>query len=239
MTQLKRVIMLFEGRTGSSLLGDALNQNPRVSFLGEEVAYLLKEGWEKQQHWIESVFFSTSEFPDPRIKQGISVIGFKVKLREIADPSGLRDLIERHGIAIIHMTRENLIKQVVSTIRAMDLFKSSGKYNLREKDKCLVPGPSVISLDRFKTTLTWLEQSVERLSAFIGTLTVPICHVTYEEVNRDLNGSVRSILQFLNVPHATVQPRLVKVTKDDLRDSVVNYEEIKGYIATTRYAPLI
>jgi LPS sulfotransferase NodH len=239
MKKLVRTILLFEGRTGSSVFGDALNQNPKVSFLGEDVAHLREDGWASQQQWIESLFWKTASFPDRRVKRGIKAVGFKVKLREIADPPGLRDLIEQHRIKIIHMTRDNLIKQVISSIRAIDLYKATGKYNLRRKDESLRPGPSVIPLDRFRETLKWLEESVDSLREFVATLTVPVHETAYEDLQNDIDATVRSALEFLKIPHVTVKPRLIKLTDDKLDQAVVNYEEIKDYLARTKYAAAI
>jgi LPS sulfotransferase NodH len=235
----RRAVLLFEGRTGSSALADALQQNPHISFLGEDVAHLRDQGWAAQRDWIQTLFWNTAAFSDRRIKAHANTVGFKVKLRDIADTAAFRELLESNQIRILHMTRDNLIKQVVSSIRAIDLYKATGRYNLRPNHAELKPGPCKIRLSRFQDTLAWLEEHVEQLENFVSSLTVPVHHITYEQLQHDARDTVRQVFDFLGVPQATVRLRLIKITDDQLQNVIVNYDELKTYLADTKYARAI
>lgn len=237
MNNTTRFVILFEGRTGSSMLGGFLNQNPRITCLGEEVAALQSMGWAAQREWIETLFMNPSSLKDPRIKESADAIGFKVKLREIASADDFKQTIESRNIRVIHMTRSNLIKQVVSSIRAVDLHEKTGVYNIhvRHADAPEVPGSYSISPSRFDETLKWLEQATNRLGEFVESIETDVFTLTYEDVTSDTERQMALLCGFLGVPEASFRERTKKITSDNLAESVSNYEELRSIYEHTPY----
>lgn len=235
MTITTRFMTLFEGRTGSSLLGGLLNQNPSIICLGEELAHLRKDGWSAQKEWLDQLYFNTENFQDHRIKDGASAVGCKIKLRDISDPEQLLKYIEANDIKIVHMRRDNFIKQVVSSIRAMDLHKETGNYNLSAKQKDLRPDAYPIPIRKFNATLLWLLDFVHKLDVYIATLKQPPYLLSYEELNNDMLGEVHKLCAVLNAePHDFVT-NLIKVTSDDLREAVSNHDDLARFYSGTQY----
>ena len=234
----KKLILLFEGRTGSSMFGDMLNQHSAIGFMGEEVAHLLGRGWSAQEQWIRSLYSEPPTIQDPRLssKESLEVVGFKVKLREIADPAGLRETLLEHGAWVIHMTRRNLVKQVVSSIRAIDLNASSGKYNLHAGEESLVPGAYPIPLHRFETTLQWLDSHVANLERFVANLPLPVLHLRYEDLVADPRATVAEVCAWLGVDYQELRGRSLKITSDDLASVISNYPELAAHYEGTRFA---
>lgn len=239
MNITSRVILLFEGRTGSSLLGNLLNQNKSVSFLGEEVADLYKSGWEAQCDWIDSLFFDVERFQekyqDPRIQDTSTVLGFKVKLRDIASEEGLKHYIENNNLTIIHMFRRNLVKQTVSSIRAIDLYKQTGFYNLSKKQANLNLGAYKIPKRRFNTIFLQLLELEHNLQVFLAKLEVPIIYIAYEDLYKKPQNVLDQIFDRIGVSSCQVNPNLVKLTSDDLSLVITNLDELINFYSDTPY----
>ena len=53
---------------------------------------------------------------------------------------------------------------------------------------------------------------------------------------KDQQSSVERVLQYLNLPYFDLKGRYVRMKSDDLGLYLANAEEIKSFLATTRYA---
>lgn len=235
----ERVILLFEGRTGSSLLGNLFNQNKNISFLGEEVASLYEKGWEAQRDWMDQLFFDVEKFQekyqDPRIHETSTVFGFKVKLRDIASEEGLKHYIENNKLTIIHMFRRNLVKQTVSSIRAIDLYQETGFYNLSKEQESLTLGAYKIPIRRFNTMFLHLLELEHKLQIFLAKLDIPIIQVAYEDVFESPQKVADQLFEKLGVSSCPVNPNLLKVTSDDLSLVITNLDELINFYSDTPY----
>ena len=230
-----RFIILFEGRTGSSLLGNLLNQHPQVSCLGEEVAALRHEGWAAQRAWIESLFLDTANFRDPRLKGTATALGFKVKLREIADAKAFGQWLDGSDVKVVHQQRLNFVKQVVSSVRAMKLYEQTGHYNLEPDQANLKPGAYAIPKKRFNNTLLWLLEAEHKLALFLAVLTRPVLHSTYEDLCAGMNAEVARVFSFLGVSSQPVEPNTIKLTSDHLREVLENYDDLLAFYSGTGF----
>ena len=234
-----RYMILFEGRTGSTMMGQMLNQHTDIIHIGEDVSHLQEQGWEAQKTWMDRLYFDTANVEDPRIKPGALAVGFKVKLRRIASPPALSSYLEQHQIRVMHMTRENKIKQIVSSIRAIDLYRASGNYNTDGKNPIPLPQQQEIPLERFNSTLLWLLEAEQQLDCFISKLKVPVIKITYEELFRNRQNTLSRIFEFLHVEtRGDVLPETRKITPDDLQQVLTNYGELKHFYRHTRFGPM-
>ena len=228
---VKKVILLFEGRTGSSLFGGLMNQHPNICFLGEELAEIKDQGWHAQQIWMDKYFDPDSGFTDVRRnKEKLKILGFKIKLRDIADPTRFREYILANDIQIIHMYRKNIVKQTLSSIRAMDLARSHGVYNLDASQAEKIPGKYRIPLQHFNNILLWITGCEWRLREFIASLGDSLnFRMSYEELISDIQGMASNVFCKLRVKPVAVKPVLIKITSDNMEDAIENYAEIKGF----------
>ena len=232
-----RCVLLFEGRTGSSMLGRLLNPTQEAGFLGEHLAPLKESGWEAQRSWMERLFFDTANFPDARLRPSNRVVGFKTKLRDVADPAGFKEFLETNRLRVVHMVRENMIKQTLSSVRAMDLFQSEGVYNLNLNQKDLLPDAYEIPLERFEQVLRWLQDHEDRLEEFIRELSLPVLRLRYEDLLENYERIIDDLSSFLDCPLTGIRgPQTIKITADDMRRAILNYEELKRFYQGTRYA---
>lgn len=235
---MNNTIILFEGRTGSTHLATLLQQSPKISFLGEEPAELKSGGWNAQNTWITQLFDDPIRFNDCRIKPSFEVIGFRMKLRDVLDLEEFKHLLEKYNVSIIYMRRLNLVKQAISSIRAIDLSKARGYYNLDyQKHKDGLPSYT-IPIQRFDRTLKWIEDVDNKLQQFIQTLTQPICRVSYEELLSDRDAVLTKVSQFLDIPHFQPKDVIAKHTSDNLQDVISNYSELLSHYQNTAYAEM-
>ena len=218
------------------MFGKMLKQNPVITFMGETAGELFPQGWDVQLDWMTRVYDQPETLEDNRYRPNSQAIGFKVKLREVASPEGMHDLIHERQLKVIYMTRANLVKQTVSSIRAMDLFEDKGVYNIRiQPDAPDVPGAYAIPPECFQEVFQWLEDAEQRLATFIQTLTVPVLKLEYAEVVNDLEGTLKQACTFLDVPPAPFVHTTRKITSDQLSDSVTNLEELRALYQGTSY----
>lgn len=228
---MKKIILLFEGRTGSSLFGGFMNQHPNICFLGEELADLKEHGWQAQQSWMDEYFNPDSGFTDVRRnKENLQILGFKIKLRDIAAPPSFKEYILSNDIQIIHMYRKNMVKQTLSSIRAMDLAKTRGVYNLNRSQADEIPGKYKIPLRHFNNVLLWIMGCEGRLREFIASLGDALSfRMSYEELVSDIQGVTSNVFRKLGVEPVEVEPVLLKITSDRMEEVIENFAEIKNF----------
>jgi hypothetical protein len=222
---LQLFVLLFEGRTGSSYIISALNQHPEIKAEGEELAFINTSA--SQINWIKDLFNST-----PRK----GAVGFKTKLRVVIDKESFSETLVSYNAKIIFLGRRNIIKSVVSDINANRLKKAFGDYNIR-KDKHRLPPPKIYP-DMFNDWLLNRERLDAELNSFVKSLNLPTLKIFYEDLLMDESGLFTKILSFLGLEHVEMKGNFLKVTSDDLRYAVKNFDELRSYYIGTPYEPM-
>ena len=219
------------------MFGDMLNQHSRIGFHGEEVAHLRDQGWSAQAAWIDSLFADPPALCDERLsgREQLRAVGFKVKLREVASAEGLRTTLLQHRARVIHMTRRNIVKQAVSSVRAIDMYKKRGRYNLVPGEEPLLPGCYPIPVRRFERILLWLEEHVEKLAGFVADLPLPVLEIRYEDVVADPSVALGDVCGWLGLEYEPLRCRRIKLTPDDLAAAVSNIAELERRYRGTRF----
>ncbi len=100
-------VVVFSGRTGTSVTISALNQHPLVEFSGEVIGPHAPGGMAAQRNALREVAESTTT----------PVGGLKTKFHELVDPEDFADAIDELGATVIHSRRTNILKQAVSAVR--------------------------------------------------------------------------------------------------------------------------
>jgi hypothetical protein len=134
------------------------------------------------------------------------------------------------------MRRRNMVKAVVSRINARRLYEASGKWNLyKEADR--MP-PTEFDPEQFDLYLKEREASDCELNDYVDGLDLPRLRVEYEDllVNRD--AALSRVFDFLRIRRFPVQGKTLKHTGDDLREVVLNFDELRGRYAGTVYGPM-
>ena len=62
--------------------------------------------------------------------------------------------------------------------------------------------------------------------------------LTYEQINKDLLGTIKTIEEYLQVP-LVAETQFVKATPDSVKDALSNYAEVCKFFADTRFSKYI
>jgi LPS sulfotransferase NodH len=221
-------VILFLERDGSTYTVSMLSSHPEINVVYERFHVIKQkgEGAQEQLKWADS-FFS------PHLIGRQKAVGFKTKLVDVIDPEGFAKILHEKQCHIIHMQRRNMVKATISKINARRLHENTGNWNLYNESDRLEP--LLVDLKLFDELLHEREQRESEMLAYVNQLQLPKLNVCYEDllVNRD--GELGRIFEFLNVKWFPVESKTKKNTKDDLRDVMQNYDEVRAHYAGTRY----
>lgn len=247
-------------RTGSTLLASRLNSHPNIT-CHEEVFLPWLDSEPSFKQWLTARRYSQylRVLPGTRKSfldflyarsekdEGINAIGFKIMYNQLSvwpkaayyvpplgkllrDPA-LRDWLQANQVLVIHMLRGNHLKIVASHIAAAQ----SGRFHSRD-----VSGADqqiVISLRGLKARLYRIELAQTVAHSMISGL--PSIEVCYEEYigmhGKNYDDEICRALHLPVSPTGLTSP-LQKVTGNNLRDVVKNYDQLADYLSGTRFA---
>ena len=132
---------------------------------------------------------------------------------------------------MIYLYRENTVKRVVSLLNAIRLEEATGWWNLhKEKNR---PGPFEIDPEDFDDRLRRMSASKIETEEQARSLGLPTLTFKYEDILKDVEGVRRTVFAFLGVKHIEVDGSPLKTTSDDLRDVIINFDDLRSrYIGT-------
>lgn len=255
-TTAKKFVILFQGRTGSTMLIDALKRHPDVDARGEILQNPAQEikGWGTPEHPVKRMIRSgrAAWFGTPVDDQmararecwngpaaGAQAVGFKTKVRDLLDIEPLKSEIESADVRLIMMKRANLVKQAVSRVRAMALYErhqsggQGGQWNLtNDADR---PGPTQIPLPEFDAMLQLVEYDERVLEATCDYIRAQRLDLEYNDLLVDRERWFRSVFDFLEIEAIPLESSFKKNTSDDLSESIANFDELRAHYLGTRF----
>ena len=226
--QVTPYVILFIERDGSTFLSSLLISHPQIEAVYERFAVLKQKGAGAQQQteWVRSFF-------TPPLVGRKGAFGFKTKLVDVLDRQALTQVLREKNCHIIQMQRRNRVKAVISRINARRLHDKSGNWNLYKEEDRLPP----MSVDpqEFARFMKEREDADQELVDYVNELKLPTLLVTYEEIMHDYDAVLTRVFKFLHLPYLKLEGKTLKNTSDNLRDVVVNFEELRACYAGTRY----
>jgi LPS sulfotransferase NodH len=219
--------MFLMGRVGSTYLTQLLNSHPDILALHEELLDLEEQGAEAQLEWTRNFLRS------PLIGR-YRVRGFNTKPYNVLDLTKFGGLLQEYDCKILYMQRRNRIKTVVSVINGRRLNAKTGKWGLfdesnRPKEKLIV------NFEEFENGLKFREEWDTKLENFLDTLRLPILPLYYEDLLLDKEAFIQSVFKFLEVEPKIVKAETLKITNDDLRKVIANFDELRARYVGTQY----
>jgi len=227
----RKVIMLTAGRTGKTHLLSMLNKHPDLHFHDEPLTKLISGGSDAQFDWLNRDFFADAGEAE--------CIGMATKVRSLIDEDRFRSWILRNNAQVCYMGRRNIVKLVISEVRALQLNRTAKTYNARSKDEVLA-STSIDPLE-FHHYFTQRLGFEARLLNFIDTLrpTVPILEFHYEDLLSRQQQTMDLLFTYMALePMDGLASDVHKNTSNTLRDSVENLDELILLYKGTRYEPL-
>jgi len=228
-SRLTRFIILFPGRAGGTYLLGALKSHPQLRVKGEPLGVLGKRGADAQLDFLRGFYRG------PLLGRARAV-GILTKYPDIVDPDRTAALLRDLGTRVVSLERENHVKTAVSIIRARRLKDATGRWNKYSTDT---------ELEAFDIDVEDFERRLERSRArkqatadYAVSLGLPFMRLTYEQLLTDPSGSFAAVFDFLGVDPMTVESNSLKVTSDDLRASVRNFDELRDHYVGTPLEPM-
>jgi LPS sulfotransferase NodH len=226
--QVKRYVTLFVERSGSTYLATLLASHPEILSRREEFAHLRQRGIDAQGQLLWAREFWTPPLFGPH-----RAAGFKTKLVDILDPAGFAALLSELKVRVIQLQRRNLVKAVISTINAKRLHQVSGNWNLlNESDR--LPAFAV-DAHEFESLLRERIRWDAEVEGYVSALNLPRLRLYYEDLLRDEKRFLAEVLNFLGVEPKPVQGKTLKNTSDDLRQVVLNFDDLRSRYTGTPY----
>lgn len=226
--QVTPFVILFIERDGSTYMISMLESHPAIATVYERFAVMRQKGEDAaaQLAWARDFYAAP-------IVGSTGAIGFKTKLVDVLDPQGFAALLQEKNVRVIQMQRRNRIKAVVSRINARRLYEATGNWNLYNKSDRI--SSLDIDPDTFAQYLREREEADAELTAYVNALDLPKLLVTYEDLLLNRDAVLQEIFSFLDVAPHPVQEKTIKHTKDDLREVVENFDQLRAAYVGTPY----
>lgn len=207
-------IVLTRSRTGSNLLLSFLNSHPNVFCEGEIFAKLngadplrkLERTFGKQPHHIHAK-------------------GFKIFYYHPLDAEATAfwaELERRTDIRIIHLTRENILRTLVS--RKIAGIKGSWTGTSFDKsdshDKSVILTADELE-EGFLQTQAWEDSAERQFNRH------PILRMTYEQITTAPAASYQALSDFLGIPDSVPRTNLHRQNPEHMQHLIRNYDELK------------
>lgn len=194
-------VILCQPRTGSTLLHTYLNTHPNIMSYGEGV----RDGNE---------LVILKKFP-----RSIKSVGFKLFYEDL-EKDIFKKIIDQPGIKIIHLSRNDLLRQFISLKRAQETEVWS-----QEKDFTKSPESVIrINIQEFKKfEKDSIQQRKEMMNLFGQH---EMLQISYEDLCLHPEEILDSVQRFLNTKPRKLFSLLKKQSSDNIELLVSNYQEL-------------
>ena len=219
-----KFVLFSSGRSGSTLLLDLLHSDNSIFCDGE----ILKRQVINPMKLIQtrSQRFNTHTF-------GFKLLSYQLRdvQKSILDKKAFLETLLQDGYQIIHLVRQNRLRQAISITYAMEFNKwhSSGRYKPKRV-------PIDLNIEKFDT----LMQELDKLLIFERQLLndLPHLNIIYEEQLMPAakhQTTIEQICEFLDIPTITPETNLKKIMPKKLSEIILNYGAFQEYVRQSPY----
>ena len=129
------------------------------------------------------------------------------------------------------MKRRNRVKTAISEVNCNILKEKTNQYQAYKPEDKLQP--HIIPLEDFSYALDLREKLDGELTQFVDSLELEVCPIYYEDMLIDEENFMKNVYGKLGVPYVETSGKTFKNTSDDLKESVINFNELRdAYIGT-------
>jgi hypothetical protein len=203
-----------------------LNSHPNIHALSEELHDLKEKGSAAQLEWVRQYF-------TPPLIGRYKVVGFNTKLEQVAAPDEFAKLLKECNCKVINLQRRNRIKGTISYFVGKKLSEATGMWGLFKDENR--PSAIYIAPDKFDEHLQTREQLQRDLDKYVDNLGLPTLSLCYEDLLQNKEHTLHQIFTFFQVKPLPVKAQTLKITHDDLRNAILNFDELKANYAGTQY----
>lgn len=244
-----KFVIVGTQRSGTTWIRTTLDSHPSITALGElflfgrrfprltgtgkeiEASYrnYIGDSARLRMHDLISRQSAVERFLDETYaNHGPGAIGFKFMRSHSRQFPSVVPYILKHKVAVLQVTRENVLKTLVSreTAKRRKLFHTRSavpNIQLTLDTSALVPSLEEIATDNAELAKTF---SVSRYM-----------RVTYEDFVRNKDAELQKIYDFLCVDSVNdVSSQLRKINPDRLSDIITNYNEVTAALRNTPFS---
>ncbi len=219
-------VVLMESRSGSTHFVDLVRQHPQV--IGRMETLQRGETHEAQVEAVRDYFESRREsHPD-------AAIGFKDRIWHFHEPDALLGTMQEYDPVFFVMRRPNLVRRIVSVLRGRQLREVSGKVNLWTGMER--PPPAAIDIEDFAGRLRSLGYREQEMEDALDRVGIEPFEVDYQHLRYHPNEVTAEFFEAVGVePMPGLESGVGKLTPDDLREVVLNFDELIARYEGTPY----
>lgn len=223
-TPQKRVLIFGLGRTGSTLLEDLLQSTGYFEAHGElfrpseplqlqPLDYFVEKASNCQKHFISHV----------KVYQMESVVQSELSKREFLEG------LHQNGWQFIYLTRKNRLKHMLSSVRAQE-------SSIYHTETVLPAFTTTVDCYQFKHGVQQLEKwEAEELELLENLPYLKIDYERHLENGLSHASTIKTILDYLDLPHRPFQTKLKKVIRGELSAIITNYDEFAEEMRAVGY----
>ncbi|QTN38043.1 Nodulation protein H [Cryomorphaceae bacterium] len=219
-----KFVLFGKGRSGTTLLVSLMNSHPDLFCDGE----ILNKKVLQTKNRVR-----TRERLSPKAVYGFKLLSYQLRdLQDLPDPKAFLQALIDDGYKLIHLRRENNLRQVLSRLYAehrMTYHAAKGSQNAPlekmhlDVDDLLVQLGRSASLDRFEAEV------LEGLD---------FLYVSYEkdlEDNTKHPETMRRVFSFLELDYHEPEAALKKITTKKLSGFIANADEVEHALRDSGY----
>ena len=219
-------VVITRSRTGSNLLMSLLNSHPNIVAKGELFRSL--DGKSCKETWVNTFV---------NMPKQIKYFGFKIFYYHPLDSNDkeIWDYIkEDKSIRLIHLTRDNMLKTVVSREIADRTNTWTNKWgkNIQLSDK-QVEIDIDYCLNEFEITKESENSTKNEYNREF------FIELTYEDLIKDNQKMMNEVFNFLELKETKVKSGYKKQNKEKLEELIVNYKDLYEAIKRTKWSYLL
>lgn len=238
---MQKFFILFEARSGSSHLVSLLNSSPQVTCYAEvytgqservanrlTAAFLAGEPLHTINKWALDSHGSVDVEKKPEC------MGFKTKIYDVPHAKHKLRRLEAAGVAMILLTRTNLLKQAISRAASLELYSRNGVYNASSQESTVgrltVDPAEIIDIaSQYEESQNLIQQ---RFEAWSG----PKLSLTYEDMLADQTSVIDQIRDLFGLEPFEHRSGVAKNVDDSLETAIENYSELSAALNGHSYS---
>ena len=237
------VAMMHIGRVGSTVLGDMMNQHPKIFWDGEPFERLMMVGTNKPQDFVIQTLTESSN------KQAVSIYSFATKFmpeqhlwKECINmnlSSYLAELKKLNIDKFIFIKRENYLKQVISVLVGRKKKEWHSQNKSTEVTKITIDILNYEAGYDLKLPLFEYFKRIDKQYELLENLIQPekMLILSYEkDIEKDPFIAYNKVCEFLGIKNANPNISFKKTNPFSLKEMIENYNEVRSVLNGTKFS---
>ena len=241
----ENIAMFHFGRSGSTVLGDMLDQHPQI-FWDSEIYEPFTQVWEKQKSLsgaIDTTVAPTNILCKRMTQAGKNFYGFEVKFFHLklanVELSDYVEDIQKLGVkSFVVLERKNHLRKIVSSLVASQVSQYHQSSNKKAQLNQVKINVDNVEVDRDSKPLIDYLQDYQNSFSLLEKLleNQKVLRLIYEEdISIDPTQGYRRVCNFLGIVPRPVLIHYSKTNPFKLSEVISNFEEVKRTLSETSF----